>query len=135
MVGGAPFSHGGAYPHPDLGWGTSHPDLGRGIPHPGWITPPPRPGTGYCPTQTWDGVPHLGWGTPPTQTWDGVPPPRPRMGYPSPLRPEMGYPPHPRKCGQTETITFPHPSDAGGNNAETSRFPSNWLEVRGPLRP
>ena len=27
----------------------------------------------------------------------------------------MGYPPPPRKCEQTENITFPHPSDAGGN--------------------
>ena len=33
----------------------------------------------------------------PVQTWDGV------------LT-------NPRKCEQTENITFPHPSDAGGNN-------------------
>ena len=79
-------------------------------------SPLPGPGMGYPPTQTWDGVPplpgpgmgyppylDLRWGTPPTQTWDGIPP------LP---RPEMGYPP-PRKCEQTENITFPHPSDGG----------------------
>ena len=42
----------------------------------------------------------------PIQSWrgGGIPP----IG-------RMGYPP-PRKCGQTENIIFPHPSDAGGNN-------------------
>ena len=59
-----------------------------------------------------------GWGGYPIQTWDGVPLPIPGTGYPPP-RPGMGYP-HPdlpsRKCEQTENITFPHPSDAGGNN-------------------
>ena len=61
--------------------------------------------------QTWSGGtlgtsnhPDLGWGTPshPDLRW-GTPQPRPGMGYP------------PCKCGQTENITFPHPSDAGGN--------------------
>ena len=73
--------------------GTSHhPDLGWGTPQPrhgiGYL-PPTQPGMGYLPH------PDLGWGTLHPQTWDGVP--------------------HPHKCGQTETITFPHPSDAGGN--------------------
>ena len=38
-----------------------------------------------------------GMGYPPVKTWDGYSPPPP-----------------PRKCEQTENITFPHPSDAGG---------------------
>ena len=82
-MGVAPISRMG-YPCPDLGWGTTHLDLG-------WGTPLSRPGMGYHPTWTWDGVPpscpDLRWGTP-----------------------------SPRKCEQTENITFPHPSDAGSNN-------------------
>ena len=42
---------------------------------------------------------------PPIQTWDG--------GTPAVGR--MGYPPSPSKCEQTENITCPHPSNAGGN--------------------
>ena len=59
--------------------------------------------------------PDLGQDTPPpTQTWHGVPP-RPGTGYDPHQDLGWGTPP-PRKCGQTETITFPHPSDAGGKN-------------------
>ena len=76
---------------------------GRGIPH-------LRSGGG-TPSQVW-GVPRLlrpGMGYPPTQTWDGVPP--------SPyLDLRWGTPP-PCKCEQTENITFPHPSDVGGKNS------------------
>ena len=51
-----------------------------------YAAPPPTP------------TPDLGQGTPPPpQTWDGVPPP-------------------PRNGGQSENITFHHPSDAGGKN-------------------
>ena len=82
----------GGYPHPDLGWGTPISRMGY---------PPSRPGMGYSPVQTWDGVTPL-----PIQTWDQVPPSRPWMGYPS------------CKCEQTENITFPHPSDASGNNTK-----------------
>ena len=57
-------------------------------------------------------------GTPPTiHTWPGYPPPHhpdlARVPPPHP-RPGMGYPP-PRKYEQSENITFPHPSYAGGN--------------------
>ena len=40
------------------------------------------------------------------------------MGYPIPGYPSLGYPPGVDKQTnkQTETITFQHPSDAGGNN-------------------
>ena len=76
-----------------------HPDLG-------WVTPPSRPGMGYP-------RPDLGWGTPPpTDLGQGTPLTKPGTGCPPP-RSGMGYPP-PRKCEQTENITFPHPSDAGG---------------------
>ena len=82
------------------GEGLPHPLLDRGYPIQSWlgggeypiqswlegVTPLSRPGMGYPPIQTWDGVPlcpDLGWGTlpgqldgiPPIQTWDGVPPP------------------------------------------------------------
>ena len=70
-------------------WGgaPSSPD-GGGVPHP--VLGREYPGL----------HPHrdLGWDTP-----------CPDLGI------RMGVPPSPRKCGQTENITFPHPSDAGGN--------------------
>ena len=69
----------------------------------GMGSPPSGPGMRYPPVQTWHGVPpplnsHLGWGTPP----------HPDLGQGTP-------PPPPRKCEQTENITFPHPSDARGD--------------------
>ena len=105
-------------PCPDLGWGTSlsagwdtpHLDLGWGIPlsGPGMGYPPSRPGMGYLPVSRMGYPPSgSGMGYPPVWTWDGVPPPHPDLGWGTP-------PPH--KCGQTENITFPHPSDAGGKN-------------------
>ena len=89
---GTPFSRMG-YSHLDLGWGTLL----------GWDTPPlSGPGMGYPHPELGWGTPlshqDLGWGTP-TQTWDGVPPLQ--------------------TWEQTETITFPHPSDAGGKNVAT----------------
>ena len=99
-------------------WGTPHPDLSGGTPHPG-TGYTPKPGIEYPITQTSDKVP-------PTDR-PGMrypPPPRPGMGYLPTHRPGMGYPPPtdmgqgippPCKCGQTENITFPHPSDVGGN--------------------
>ena len=79
---------------------------------------------------TWDGYPHppscLGKGTPPhPDLRRGTPiltlkrgnptPPILTWGGGTPHQPDEGTPP-PHKCGQTENITFPHPSDAGGNN-------------------
>ena len=115
-------------PHPDLGWGTPLSIPGMGYPHLdlGQGTPPPisRMGT-PPPIQTWDWVPHhldlrqgtpphphLEWGTPCLDLGWGTP--LPHLGWGTPLsRPGTGYHP-PRKCGQTENITFPHTSDAGG---------------------
>ena len=62
------------------------PDLRLGTPPPGPVTPPPGPETGY------------------------PPPPGPETGYPPPT---WTWEPSPPKCEQTETITFPHPSDGG----------------------
>ena len=70
----------------------------------------------------------LPWRYPPLQTLDGVPHPDLGWGYPQldlgwgylPVQIVMGVP-LPRKCGQTENITFPHPSDAGGKNVNIPR--------------
>ena len=111
-------------PNPDL--------VGGGVPRPRWGGTPsqvrgvPNPKSGGYPIQNWSG------GTP-SQVWEGTPS-RPGTGYPLPLpRPGMGYPlylnlgwgtpyldlrwgtPPPRNGGQSENITFRHPSDAGGN--------------------
>ena len=82
------------YP-PSAEWGTPRPGMGYPLSGPGMGYPPSGPGMGYSPHLD------LGWGT---SVWTG-----------------MGYPPHPdvrwgtpRKYEQTETITFPHPSDADG---------------------
>ena len=89
-------------------------------------------------TPTWEeGIPHpdLGWGTP-ILTWDGGTP-HPDLGrkyppigkdgvalhhldeMPPPFLLGKGYSPQSalqmHKCEQTENITFPYPSDAGGN--------------------
>ena len=70
--GGVPCPRSGGYPIPGLG--VPCPDLVMGgYPILTWSvgtlgTPPSRPGMGYPPIQTWDGVPphpDLGWGTPP----------------------------------------------------------------------
>ena len=111
-----------------------------------WYPPPSRPGLGgYLPTiqtwpggipqvpptiQTWDGVPphpDLGWGTP-IQTCYGVPPHpdlgrgtpthKPGTGYSPSHKPGTGYLPPPRNGGQSENITFRHPSNAGGKNCQ-----------------
>ena len=75
--------------------------------------PPSRPGKGYCRPATWEG------GTPPAWIWEGVPPCLDLgRGYP-PCQPGMVVPPPPVEVWtdtQSETITFPHPSDAGGKN-------------------
>ena len=67
----------------------------------------------------------LGRGYPPAWTWEGVPPPGPGKGYPlagpgGTPHLDLGrwYPPPPRNGGQSENITFRHPSDAGGNQRE-----------------
>ena len=85
----------GGVPHPVLA-GTlqpSRPGQGgtQGTPHPdlSLCTPLPHP--------------DLGWGTPPVQTCDGVPPPPPVEVWAD---------------TQSENITFPHPSDAGGKYIE-----------------
>ena len=69
-----------------------------------------------------------GWylGYPPVQDWMGYPPPISRLGTPRqgldgvPLIQDwMGYSPYQEAstcyAGQSENITFRHPSDAGGN--------------------
>ena len=90
-----------------------------------WVPPPPnlRPGTPPWKSETWDPTPWKSetWGPPP-KIWDLGPPPRksetwdpPRKSEtwdPPPVRGWIGYPPPP-KCEQTETITFPYPSDGG----------------------
>ena len=83
--------------------------------------------TGYPPprkTETWGPPPrNLRPGTPPwkSETWDapfpenvrhGTPPENVMTWDPPPVQAWIGYPPPP-KCEQTETITFPHPSDGG----------------------
>ena len=119
---------GGEVPHP----------LDRGYPLPGWENP--VPGWGY-PTSGWGGTPSLAE-VPTIGTWAGyppdlagvpptdltmVPPSGPDQGIPLsgpgwgtfPFWPWSGYPyPSPVWTNkQTETITFPHPSDAGGNKS------------------
>ena len=84
-----PFTETGYPPPPDLKPGTP---------------PPPdlRPGT--LPTWTWT------W-NPPHLDLEPPPPPGPGTPLPGPRTPP------PPKCGQTENITFRHPSDAGGKNS------------------
>ena len=73
-------------------WGVPHPC--REVP-PVWDTPrQTRPG--YTPRPRLAGVP-------PVWTWPGYPPPPP-----------------PHRCGQTENITLPHPSDAVGKDTVSS---------------
>ena len=73
--------------------------------------PPSRPGTGCSPLYG----PGMGYPAP-IQTRDGIPPPPsgPGMGYPP--NPDLeGEPPSPPRVNGLKKITFPHPSDAGGN--------------------
>ena len=63
--------------------------------------------------QFWRGG-YLRWGTP-SQVWWGGTRTGPGWDTPHPIWTWLGYPPPPR-CEQTENITFPHPSDAVGNN-------------------
>ena len=91
------------------GWDTLHPDLAGGL-HPILTWPevtrvPTRSGAPWS-GWTWLGYPLAGSGleNPPGWIWFGYPPAGPGLGTPPP-----------RRCGQTENITFPHPSDAVGN--------------------
>ena len=89
---------------------------------PGQITPPPPS------KPSWGGTPHhpdLGWGTSHSDLRWGTPhpnlrwsTPHPDLGWDNPPPPQTwdGVPPPPRKCEQTENITFSHPSDEGGKN-------------------
>ena len=81
-----------------------HPDLARGYPR----YPPHHPDLVWGVPQVPTHHPDLGWGTPDPDLGWGTPPTSTVLG--------RGSPP-PRKCEQTENITFPHPSDAGGKNA------------------
>ena len=91
---GVPHPMSGEVPHLRSGWGGGTPSHVQGVLHlrsrgvPGGV-PHHLDQAGVPPTSD------LRWGTPPDLA--GVPPPH--------LRPEMGYPP--RKCEQTENITFP----------------------------
>ena len=67
-------------------------------------------------------------GTPRIQGWMGVPPVQGWMGVPPHL--DLAGVPPPRRCGQTENITFPHPSDAVGNKLVLSD--SRWVDARPP---
>ena len=87
-----PVLAGGTQSSPGRGCGTQYSPAQGGTPSsPGWGYPPFRPGMGYpCPHLGW-GTPHsdLGWGPPPpVKVWTDT---------------------------QSENITFPHLSDAGGN--------------------
>ena len=98
---------GTGYSFPTQSWdGVPPTQTWDGVPSQTWDVVLPRNGTGYPPTHTWDGVP------PSTQTWDGVPP-QTWDGVPPYLNLGRGTP---SKCGQSENITFRHPSDAGGKN-------------------
>ena len=104
-------------PHLVLDGGTpSNPGCYTGNPHP----EPPSPLY-----QT------AKWGTHPVRTWDGIPP-HPDLGWGTPPCLNLGWgTPPPRKCEQTKNITFPHPSDAGGNDLKSKiKFfgvPSSFL--------
>ena len=119
------------------------------IPSPGWQSNLPY----QKPVLEWKyfnnkKVLHEPWGTPPpVRTYDGVP--RPEMGYLPILDLRLGYPLPPSWPGmgltspcwqdgvppppvdmwtdtQSENITFPHPSDAGGNNVPLILSGSKW---------
>ena len=104
------------YPPSWPGWGEGYltwvPSPTRVPPHQGTPSPgypltrvPPPPGyppPGYLPCQ----------GAPPRQ---GTPPHGCPMAFWEMLQSIMGYGYPPPRCEQTENITFPHPSDAGGN--------------------
>ena len=124
-AGGYPIPAGG-YPlagvPPILTWLGGTPSL-QGVPLAG-ITPLLHL-AGIPPIWTWPGYPtsdlsrvppfEPGWGTPPRWTWPGYPPIK---GWGAPHLDLAGLP---SRCGQTENITFPHPSDAVGNK-RTSRM-------------
>ena len=95
----SPWPRRGGY----LPWDNPHPDLAREVPtlaggYLPWGNPPSRPG---------QGVPTLARGT-----YCGQPLPSPQGRYPRVWTDK-----------HTETITFPHPTDAGGN--KTSKFKSS----------
>ena len=96
MAGSTPSS-------PGLGGGGTPSSSGQGVPHPVLDEgTPSRPGMVYPPL---------------FQTWDGIPPSGPGIGY-TLSRPGMEYPPALKVWTdtQSETITFPRPSDAGSND-------------------
>ena len=101
-----------AGPDPPASW-TWPPPAGPDPPQPAGPDPPlagpdpPQPAGPDPPGWTWS--PPASW------TW----PPRP--AGPDPLPPGWTWPPPPR-CDQTENITFPHPSDAGGKKECSSIF-------------
>ena len=81
------------YPHSDLAeMGSPHPDLA------GW-------------------GPQLGHPHPDLAGWGGVVGVPPRW---DPSHLDLAWVPPPPRCGQTENITFPHPSDAVGNKGSIS---------------
>ena len=113
-----------------LSWGVHHPWLGG---TPSWGTPHSDLAGG---SSSW-GIPHAGLGYPWEGIWDqSLGYPRKGMGWVEVLSDGDGVPPPPRKdmgpmevlwdedgvpltvwtYKQTETITFPHPMDVGGNN-------------------
>ena len=83
------------------------------------------------------GYPHVG--VPPHRAYppQGTPLAGPGSGTPPPAEPGSGTPPHwtwlgyppSSRCGQTENITFPHPSDAVGNNFILSLYKMSMLYI------
>ena len=80
------------------------PPLLAGLTLPGWTDLPPPAGLTHPPSWT-DPHPPSSWTDPPQLSQLTDPPPR---------------------CGQTENITFPHPSDVGGNKKDLL-----WETARG----
>ena len=109
----------GGVPHPDLARG------GGGVPHPDltWSNPPPPPpGPGYHPERTWDQWCGKEPGT-------GVPPWKGHGTSDLGKNMGLGYPPSQMWTDkQTENITIPHPSDAGGNKLMSARSNNRCLQ-------
>ena len=129
-MGWVPCPMSGGYPVPYLG-GTPSQVQGYPISGPGGT--PARPGMGYPPGQTWDGVP------PPGQIWDAAPPLWPDLGWGTPLpsRPGRGIPLPPRNVNrQTPVKTVPshHTTYAGSNNSSNANHYPRSLLTQSSIR-
>ena len=114
---------------PSQVWGGTPARSGVGTPSQVWGVPRPGLDGGYPIPEVgvpWPGLDGGGWGTPHHSDLDGIPP---DLRWGTPNHPDLDgvRPPPPRKCEQTENITFPHPSDAGGKN--TQQWRRMWQQV------